>query len=491
MSGIFLCNGPLSDHTLSSNSYKFTETGGTIRVTTKLIMPRGRPATSQSQSNTPGRPLANKNGASEVPSRSPPNIVLTSATEQTLRHPLSPPVSPNPGPQKTTKGPIATSTQPEAPTHSPLSENLNSDVEETHSQFVPSGDTADGHQWSDDPSRIIVRMEVADTGAGISPSDVKDRNLFSQFSQAGIGRLQGTQGTGLGLSLVRRMVKLMGGRMGVDSIPDQGTTFWVELSLGVVPESDTAKEGLQEAEMFALSMPTPHPEHLPTPRSGQEEVTAPSPPLSSSTIVGTPLGTALNSPFNSSTLSPSPRLSLQLPPSISQQTPQPFDSSVSIASQTPPPSTPAKLKVLVVDDDITTRKLLPRLLQRHNCEIQVAEDGEKALEMLGVPLFATMEPSPSRATSSSRGRKESETASSGTTNPSGSSGRPTSLRGRFPAVEPDFVPPYDRESLWGIDWVVADVLIYIFQWYYWITKCRSIRDTMLSSFYGKCNDETL
>jgi CheY-like chemotaxis protein len=64
--------------------------------------------------------------------------------------------------------------------------------------------------------------------------------------------------------------------------------------------------------------------------------------------------------------------------------------------------------------------------------------------MLGVPLFATMEPSPSRATSSSRGRKESETASTGTT------GRPTSSRGRFPAVEPDFVPPYDRESLWGL-----------------------------------------
>lgn len=206
--------------------------------------------------------------------------------------------------------------------------------------------------------------------------------------------------------------------------------------------------------MFTLSMPTPLTEHLPTPRSGQEEVTAPSPPLSSSTIVGTPLGTGLHSPFNSSTLSPSPRLSLQLPPSISQQTPQPFDSSVSIASQTSPPSTlvsSAKLKVLVVDDDSTTRKLLPRLLQRHNCEVQVAEDGERALEMLGVPLFATMEPSPSRATSSSRGRKESETASSGTTNPSGSSGgRPTSLRGKFPAVEPDFVPPYDRKSLWGL-----------------------------------------
>jgi len=469
-----LCNMPLSDYTFSSNSYKFTEAGGTIRVTTKLIMPGARPGTSQSITNMPGRPLENRDGA---PSRFPPNIVLTSATQQTLRPPPSPPASPIPGARETAISPVqhenrllysgnrqsptATPAQPEAPTHLPISEDLYSDVEETHSQFVPSGDPADGQHWSDDPSRIVVRIEVADTGAGISPSDVKDRKLFSQFSQAGIGRLQGTQGTGLGLSLVRRMVKLMGGRMGVDSIPDQGTTFWVELSLGVVPESETVKEGLQEAEMYVLSMPAPQSEHRFTPRSGREEVTAPSPPPSSPTIVGTPLGTGLPSPFNSSTLSPSPRLSLQLPTSIPQQTPLPFDSAVSIASQTPPPSTPvspAKLKVLVVDDDITTRKLLPRLLQRYNCEVQVAEDGEKALEMLGVPLFASMEPSPSRATSSSRGRKESETASTGATNPSGSSGRPTS-RGKFPAVEPDFVPPYDRESFWGLidNWTCADV----------------------------------
>src|SRR5258706_6850799 len=84
-----LCNMPRSDHTFSSNSYKFTETGGTIRVTTKLIMPGARPGTSQSQPNIPGRLSANRNGASETPSRSPPNIVLTSATEQTLRHPPS------------------------------------------------------------------------------------------------------------------------------------------------------------------------------------------------------------------------------------------------------------------------------------------------------------------------------------------------------------------------------------------------------------------
>jgi signal transduction histidine kinase len=349
-----LSNMTLTDHTSSSNSYKFTEAGGTIRVTTKLIMPGARPGTSHSQTNMTGRPLANRNGASN-PSPFPPNIVLTSATQQTLRHPPSPPASPIPDVRETAisgiqhenrllysvnrQSPTATPAQLEAPTHSPVNEDLYSNVEETHSQFVPSGDPPDGQNWLDDPSRIIVRMEIADTGAGISPSDVKDRKLFSQFSQAGIGRLQGTQGTGLGLSLVRRMVKLMGGRMGVDSVPDQGTTFWVELSLGVVSESDAANERPQEAEMYTLNMPTPQPEPLPTPRSGQEEVTAPSPPLSSPAIAETPLGMGLTSPFNSSTLSPSPRLSLQLSPSIPQQMPQPFDSVVNIVSQASPINT--------------------------------------------------------------------------------------------------------------------------------------------------------
>lgn len=86
-----------------------------------------------------------------------------------------------------------------------------------------------GSKWDEIGDRLVVRIEVVDNGVGISPADVIERRLFSPYAQAGMGRLQGGSGSGLGLSLVRRIVKLMGGRMGVESLVGAGTTFWVEL----------------------------------------------------------------------------------------------------------------------------------------------------------------------------------------------------------------------------------------------------------------------
>ncbi|KAG7445051.1 uncharacterized protein BT62DRAFT_207089 [Guyanagaster necrorhizus] len=90
-----------------------------------------------------------------------------------------------------------------------------------------------GAQRCFEREKIVVRIEVTDTGIGIPSHDMTDSKLFSAFTQTEQGRLQGGKGTGLGLALVRRIVKLSGGRLGVRSKVGQGSTFWVELPLGV------------------------------------------------------------------------------------------------------------------------------------------------------------------------------------------------------------------------------------------------------------------
>jgi CheY-like chemotaxis protein len=71
-----------------------------------------------------------------------------------------------------------------------------------------------------------IRINVTDTGAGI-PSD-KLALLFRPFERLGAER-SSTEGTGLGLTLSRRLAEAMHGSLGVTSEVDRGSTFWLEL----------------------------------------------------------------------------------------------------------------------------------------------------------------------------------------------------------------------------------------------------------------------
>jgi len=71
---------------------------------------------------------------------------------------------------------------------------------------------------------VLLRFEVADAGIGIAPEALP--RLFSAFEQADNSMTRKYGGTGLGLTITRRLAELMGGEAGAASTPGVGSTFW-------------------------------------------------------------------------------------------------------------------------------------------------------------------------------------------------------------------------------------------------------------------------
>jgi signal transduction histidine kinase len=70
-----------------------------------------------------------------------------------------------------------------------------------------------------------VRIWIEDNGIGV-PEAHRDR-IFGLFQRTPEG--EGYEGTGIGLAIVRKAIEAMGGRVGVESQLEQGSSFWIEL----------------------------------------------------------------------------------------------------------------------------------------------------------------------------------------------------------------------------------------------------------------------
>ncbi len=97
----------------------------------------------------------------------------------------------------------------------------------------------------------LLRFQVRDTGIGIAPD--QQARLFRSFAQADASTTRLYGGTGLGLAICKRIIDLMGGRIGVESEPGRGATFWFEIPLLKVIGDLQQTSGVDAARVMVIS----------------------------------------------------------------------------------------------------------------------------------------------------------------------------------------------------------------------------------------------
>jgi signal transduction histidine kinase/ligand-binding sensor domain-containing protein/CheY-like chemotaxis protein/AraC-like DNA-binding protein len=106
----------------------------------------------------------------------------------------------------------------------------------------------------------VASIVVRDSGVGIAEADLP--HIFDRFYQADSANTRRYEGTGIGLALVKELVELHGGEIGVTSTPGQGTTFTVRLPLNVAGNDETvvatsATPAAELSELYVLENTSP------------------------------------------------------------------------------------------------------------------------------------------------------------------------------------------------------------------------------------------
>ncbi len=290
-----------------------------------------------------------------------------------------------------------------------------------------------------DESRVVVHVAVSDTGIGI-PAD-KLASIFEAFEQADTSTTRHFGGTGLGLAIACTLVEMMQGRIWVESVVDQGSTFHFSVTLQVAspPEAmslladssrlqgtavlvvdDNAtnrqilelivtKWGMQPQcvgggeEALAL-LRQGHKAGQPLPLVltdinmpkmdgfAMAEQIRQDPSLADARIIALTSGIRVDDIQHCERLGISVHLMKPvkqvelLHAILSTLADSSNSTAASRAPQAPTPSA-RPMRILLVEDGIANRKLAQGLLERRGHEVTVAEDGQRALDCLAHQSF--------------------------------------------------------------------------------------------------------
>ena len=107
---------------------------------------------------------------------------------------------------------------------------------------------------SEKNDEVEVKFAVSDTGIGIS--NEQQKRIFEAFGQADVSTSRKYGGTGLGLSISGRLVELMGGKLSIKSIVDEGSTFYFTLMLK--KPADAARREVEDLSGLTVGILDPH-----------------------------------------------------------------------------------------------------------------------------------------------------------------------------------------------------------------------------------------
>ena len=106
-------------------------------------------------------------------------------------------------------------------------------------------------------ARALLKISVEDTGPGIPPE--RKAEVFDKFRQLDGSATRQHTGTGLGLTITRELVQLMGGQIDVDSVPGQGSTFWFTLPVELDEQVTVLRSSPEELASARVLIVDDHP----------------------------------------------------------------------------------------------------------------------------------------------------------------------------------------------------------------------------------------